>query len=63
MTDNQPEKPEQTSQAANLLQVRRHAINLAIATERLLESLGYPIETAIITRKERRHLTHEDKKE
>ena len=39
---------------SGLLEVRQFAIGLTRATERLLESLGHPVESAIVTRKERR---------
>ena len=37
-----------------LLEVRQFAIGLTKSTERLLETMGYPVESAVRTRKERR---------
>ena len=56
MTDNQPEKSEQTDQTtAHLLSMRQFAIGLTIETERMLEALGHPVQSAIVTRRERRN--------
>jgi len=62
MTDNQPEKSEQTDQTtAHLLSMRQFAIGLTIETERMLEALGHPVQSAIVTRRERRNLTRRPK--
>lgn len=39
---------------SELLQVRQYAIGLTVATERLLEELGYQVDSAVVTRRERR---------
>ena len=49
--------------ADELRTLRQHSIGIAIAAERLLESLGHPVESAIVTRRERRaNLTRRNKK-
>ena len=49
--------------AGELRALRQHTIGLTIAAERLLESLGHPVESAIVTRRERRaNLTRRNKK-
>ena len=45
-----------------LLAFRQHAIGFAVSSERLLEALGYPVQTAIVTRRERRQLTRVTRK-
>ncbi len=47
-------KNDNESIRSELLEVRQYAIGLTVATERLLESLGHPVESAIITRQQRR---------
>lgn len=42
---------------SELLQVRQYAIGLTVATERLLEELGYQVDSAIVTRRDRRLTT------
>jgi hypothetical protein len=54
MTSDPPTKDKQINHA---LQMRRSAIGMAVAAERLLESLGHPVESAIVPRYERRRLT------
>ena len=49
--------------AGELRALRQHTIGLTIAAERLLESLGHPVESAIVTRRERRaNLTSQRRK-
>jgi hypothetical protein len=59
MTEKPPKDklPDNSGLQSELLEVRQYAIGLAVATERLLETLGHPVESAIITRYERRNLT------
>jgi hypothetical protein len=40
--------------AERILELRQYAIGLTVSYERLLDSLGYPVESAIVTRLERR---------
>lgn len=47
---------------AELLTFRQHAIGLAVSSERLLEMLDYAVESAIVTRHERRILTRRIRK-
>ena len=58
--------PEPTSGNDDLiteiLAFRQHAIGFTVSSERLLEALGYPVQTAIVTRQERRHLTRTTRK-
>ena len=62
MTDNQPEKPEQTEKIVrHYMHVRQFALGLAIESERMLESLGHPVASPIVTRQERRNLTRRPK--
>ena len=58
MKQSQPSRDKQVEQA---LAMRQYAIGLALSTERLLETLGYPVESAIVTRRERRRLTRQNK--
>ena len=57
-------KPEGTNAdlVAAVLSVRQYAIGLAVSSERLLEVLDHPVESPIVTRRERRHLTRRPRK-
>lgn len=50
---NDPQKSDILTE--RLLDVRQYAIGLAVATERLLETMGHPVDSAIVTRAERRY--------
>ena len=42
--------------AERILELRQHAIGLTVSYERLLDYIGHPVESAIITRYERRQV-------
>lgn len=50
------------NQIDSLLALRAELINTIIQVEQVLESSGRPVQSAVITRKERRSLTQRDKR-
>ena len=42
--------------AERILELRQHAIGLTVSYERLLDYIGHPVESAVITRQERRRV-------
>jgi hypothetical protein len=45
--------------AERILELRRAAIGLTVSYERLLDYIGYPVESAIVTRQERRRVVRQ----
>ena len=47
---------------AEILAIRQQAIGMAVTSERLLEALGRPVKSAIVTRRERRNSVRRERR-